>query len=197
MRMHDSGSRSEFVTGAIRDTATGKAQVWLLSPFFLRSMAAWDSRYILFYDVASYMIDKKKHHLVRLMDDLLQGHTMPKAYGGRDGWERLCNWLEEGRKKYSAWNWARGIPISRSLASLLRHLMAVMRDDHDEDHRAAAMCNVMFILHTQELAEHGKLPSELMDLPNYYAPWEQDAKLPPTDGKGTRRHSQVAADGIA
>lgn len=39
--MHDSGERTEFSTGAVRDTAEGKPRMNLISPFFLERLALW------------------------------------------------------------------------------------------------------------------------------------------------------------
>lgn len=39
--MHDSGERQEFSTGAVRDTATGKPRIDLISPFANRRLGEW------------------------------------------------------------------------------------------------------------------------------------------------------------
>ena len=80
---------------------------------------------------------------------------------------RLSAWLAKGALKYSARNWEKGIPIERSFDSLLRHLMAWWSGDESEDHLAAAACNLMFIIHTEEAIRRGLLPKELGDRPNY------------------------------
>jgi hypothetical protein len=74
---------------------------------------------------------------------------------------RLGTWLEKGSKKYCRRNWEKGMPIERCLGSLLRHLNSYRAGEKDEDHLAAAMCNVMFIIHYEEMIKLGKLPEEL------------------------------------
>ncbi len=69
--------------------------------------------------------------------------------------ERLGRHLGQGAKKYSAWNWAKGIPNSRCYESLMRHLTQFAKGDTDEDHLAAAACNLMFMIHNEETAEQG------------------------------------------
>jgi hypothetical protein len=69
--------------------------------------------------------------------------------------ERLGHHLGQGAKKYSAWNWAKGIPNSRCYESLMRHLLQFAKGDTDEDHLAAAACNLMFIIHNEETAKQG------------------------------------------
>lgn len=81
--------------------------------------------------------------------------------------DRLGHWLRIGAERYGDRNWEKGIPISRSLASLYRHLLKFHEGDRSEDHLAAIMCNAMFILHTEEMILRGKLPESLSDMPDY------------------------------
>lgn len=81
--------------------------------------------------------------------------------------DRLANWLAKGANKYEARNWEKGIPISRCIASLRRHTSAFMKGLVDEDHEAAIACNIMFIIHYQEMIKRGKLPEDLDDMPHY------------------------------
>ena len=84
--------------------------------------------------------------------------------------ERLGEWLRLGAIKYEERNWERGIPISRSMASLYRHLLKFQQGVTDEDHLAAIMCNAMFIIHTSEMVRRGVLPPSLLDMPKYRRP---------------------------
>ena len=80
---------------------------------------------------------------------------------------RLGIWLDLGAKKYESRNWEMGIPITRCLASLLRHAEAYLAGESDEDHMAACMTNAMFIMHYEEMIQRGVLPKEIDDRPNY------------------------------
>ena len=84
--------------------------------------------------------------------------------------ERLAEWLRQGSLKYAERNWEKGLPVSRSIASLCRHLMKFQQGCTDEDHIAAIMCNAMFIAHTQEMCKRGVLPESLLDMPDYSIP---------------------------
>ena len=75
--------------------------------------------------------------------------------------------LLEGSKKYTERNWEKGIPASRSVASLWRHLLAYMLGDTSEDHLAMLRCNTGFLLHTEEEVKAGRLPADLLDMPWY------------------------------
>ena len=81
--------------------------------------------------------------------------------------ERLGNWLTIGARKYEKRNWERGIPISRCVSSLQRHLNAFKKGQQDEDHEAAIACNIMFIIHYQEMMKKNKMIQEIDDMPHY------------------------------
>ena len=78
------------------------------------------------------------------------------------GLERLAKWYEIGAKKYSDRNWEKGIPFSRYIDSAMRHMIKFIMGRYDEDHLAAAVWNLMAIMHHQALDE-----TDLDDLPHY------------------------------
>ena len=84
--------------------------------------------------------------------------------------ERLGEWLRKGAEKYAPRNWEKGLPVSRSVASLCRHLMKYQQGCTDEDHIAAILCNAMFIAHTEEMCKRGMLSMSLLDMPDYSIP---------------------------
>ena len=67
------------------------------------------------------------------------------------GLTRLAKWYELGSKKYSDRNWEKGMPFSRYVDSAFRHLTKFMMGMEDEDHLAAAVWNLLCIIHHQEL----------------------------------------------
>ena len=81
--------------------------------------------------------------------------------------KREGDWMRRGAEKYAERNWEAGMPISRCVASLRRHLMAYMMGAMDEDHMAAVRTNASFILHYEEMMARGLLPKELNDMPKY------------------------------
>ena len=100
--------------------------------------------------------------------------------------EKLADWLRLGAEKYAPRNWERGLPLSRCLASALRHLMKYQQGVRDgEDNLTAAFCNLMFMLHTTEMIERGVLPESLNDLPQYnkHSPDSQDGESYNNDSK--------------
>ena len=81
--------------------------------------------------------------------------------------ERLGHWLRMGAAKYAERNWEKGMPVSRCVASLKRHVMRFQQGMRDEDHLAAILFNAMAIIHYEEMIERGVLPAELNDMPLY------------------------------
>jgi hypothetical protein len=79
------------------------------------------------------------------------------------GLDRFVRWLELGAKKYDRFNWAKGMYVTRCLDSLGRHLRDVMLGKEDEDHIAATMCNVAFIIHYIREIEARRLDSKWDD----------------------------------
>lgn len=93
--------------------------------------------------------------------------------------ERIGNHMRKGAQKYSAWNWAKGIPSSRYYESLMRHLMKYAQGQRDEDHLSAAVFNLMGLIHNEELCGQSielmlsdgtfqSLPDELLDFPVFH-----------------------------
>lgn len=86
------------------------------------------------------------------------------------GLTRLAKVYTDGAKHYGDRNWEKGMPISRCLASVERHLMGFKMRDTSEDHLAQMVWNGMAILHYQEMMAQGLLPRTLDDLPTYESP---------------------------
>lgn len=109
----DSGARSEFSTGAVRDASVGKGYFSLIPPIALRAIA--------------------------------------KRF-------------EDGATKYGRDNWQKGIPLSRYVDSLNRHILAAAEGRTDEDHFGAILWNAAAWLWTENEIREGRLPAELDDL---------------------------------
>lgn len=80
---------------------------------------------------------------------------------------RLARRLEKGAIKYDDRDWEKGRPLSGYMNSALGHLYDYLEGDDSEDHLAAAMFQVMGLIHTEEMIRRGKLPKKLNDMPNY------------------------------
>lgn len=77
--------------------------------------------------------------------------------------EELRVW-EYGKKKYAAWNWAKGMPWSVPYSSLMRHLSAWQAGEELDNetklkHLAHAMCNLrMLMLYSETYTEGDDRP---------------------------------------
>ena len=76
--------------------------------------------------------------------------------------ERLAKWYSLGSMKYGDRNWEKGMPFSRYIASLERHVIAIKKGDESEDHLSAIAWNAFAIMHHQELNE-----LQWDDMPHY------------------------------
>lgn len=179
MEMKDSGKRQEFEGGAVRDTAEGKPKMSLLSPHIYElaicGRSPWapegHALYGLTKLVKDFMTTRDVYYLVEALKYCIE----------EIGVDRLCNWLELGAKKYEAFNWAKGMYITRCLDSLLRH--ARRWGSPDEDHPAAVMCNLMFIIHYVNEIEAGRLDPKWDDRFKFkqYAPEGLDKSAVPAN----------------
>lgn len=109
----DSGERSEFQTGAVRDASYGKG--------------------------------------------------IPSAIPTR-ALIKLAKRFEDGAAKYNRDNWKQGIPISRYVDSLYRHLWAFMEGDETEDHLGAVIWNAVCLSETVDMVANDEIPYELYDI---------------------------------
>ena len=95
--------------------------------------------------------------------DAMQGKGMPSLIP-IDALRKVAKRFEDGANKYGRDNWKMGIPASRYIDSLYRHLWALMEDDDAEDHGGAVIWNAMCLVQTLEWVKQGKLPNEINDL---------------------------------
>jgi Domain of unknown function (DUF5664) len=84
--------------------------------------------------------------------------------------ERVGEWLRLGAVKYGERNYEKGMPISRCIQSLCRHLMYYRQGNRSEDHLAAIVFNASAIIHYEEMIKRGVLPKELDDMSLYHKP---------------------------
>ena len=63
---------------------------------------------------------------------------------------RLAVIMEKGGKKYSAYNWLKGMPMSEFLDSAMRHLRQYQEGDRKEDHLGQCGFNIMALIEFEE-----------------------------------------------
>ena len=82
---------------------------------------------------------------------------------------RLAKGYELGSKKYADRNWEKGMPFSRYIDSAKRHIDKYIMGMTDEDHLAAAVWNLLAIIHHEELGQ-----TEFDDMPHYLSKKQQE-----------------------
>jgi hypothetical protein len=77
--------------------------------------------------------------------------------------KRTAARLTGGAVKYGEGNWEKGMPFSRTVDSLKRHVAEWIDGDASEDHLAAAACNLMFLMCWEDWIRAGRLAPDLDD----------------------------------
>lgn len=161
-RILDSGDRTEFASGAVRDMREGKGRCDLLPldvvADYLTNFNAlcWS---LPIKHVSDFQKDGNTEHLLYAIRQLLMV---------RHGWELNAGWMflevakhfEEGAKKYGEYNWQKGIPTHCYIDSAVRHYLKWLRGDKDEPHDRAFVWNILCCIwtckHKPELNDYGK-----------------------------------------
>ena len=144
----DSGNRTEFETGAVRDVQQGKGRFDLM-PLDAVEHLLWT--YERGTSAASGMIPGVIEYINNFYENsssgsLLQAVCCYARATRKDIFALMLDvarHFENGALKYGEHNWEKGIPISRYIDSALRHLMKDLAGETDEDHAAAFVWNLM------------------------------------------------------
>ena len=144
----DSGNRTEFDTGAVRDMREGKGRCDLM-PLHVVSKHLEDA---ILYNIAQF----QKHNDVDCLyqclgifsknwDDGKTKHTRREITNQRlaSMYLEVAKHFEEGAKKYGENNWQKGIPVHCYIDSAVRHYLKWLRGDKDEPHDRAFVWNLM------------------------------------------------------
>ena len=153
----DSGNRTEYTTGAVRDIKEDAGRCDLL-PF----------------DVVAQFTDNEEPRTVLINIDnfMATGNTAflvnaVKNFCGMCSWTMTECFLEvsvhykDGAKKYGLYNWQRGIPVSSYISSGVRHLLKYMDMRTDERHDRAFVWNMLGAIWTMQHKEG----TDLIDIP--------------------------------
>lgn len=112
--------------------------------------------------------------------------------------ERLAKLFGYGAEQpdIGARNWEKGIPFSRVIEGMFRHLVKLMMREPDKEHddNLAAIAFWAFaLMHYQEMIRRGVLPASLDDMPRYDGTSDGGTKVttpagpPVPDGEGPQR----------
>ena len=141
----DSGDRTEFDTGAVRDMREGKGRCDLMPLEVVAKCLRYDLGIHVEHESEVLIIEHIKHFLET-------GNTMHlvEAIYIFPAYDCLCTMFlevakhfEEGAKKYGENNWQKGIPVHCYIDSAVRHYLKWLRGDQDEPHDRAFVWNLM------------------------------------------------------
>lgn len=141
----DSGDRTEFSTGAVRDMREGKGRCDLMPLEVVVDIMADVNAKEMLHNIHRFLKSGDTGYLVRCLTDFAQ-----RIGGHNDYRADICTMFlevakhfEEGAKKYGENNWQKGIPVNCYIDSAIRHYLKWLRGDTDEPHDRAFVWNLM------------------------------------------------------
>ena len=141
----DSGQRTEFPSGAVRDIQEGKGRFDLLP---LKEVSEYIEDDPTLYSIGRFQETGNVDFLYIAIDS-------SKFFATKmDAIIEVAIHFEEGAKKYGENNWQKGIPVNRYIDSAVRHYFKHRRGDTDERHDRAFVWNLLCAV--WEVKNHGE-----------------------------------------
>lgn len=137
----DSGARSEFDTGAVRDVQKGKGRPTLMPLYVVATLM--DEHLggdVIMQSIAhftetmntTYLYKALTEFAVWVYEDTIETMILEASIH-----------YEMGAEKYGENNWQKGLPVNCYLDSAIRHYLKYRRGDEDEPHDRAFVWNIM------------------------------------------------------
>lgn len=152
----DSGQRTEFETGAVRDMQGEDKGACHLLPLDVIEGLFSDKIAVILLFIQGFLDDFKIEHLYRALRAFAfyKNITIPQMI------LEVSIHYRDGAKKYKPHNWKLGIPVSSYISSGVRHLLKDIDGQCDERHDRAFVWNMLGAIWTM------KHKPELNDLPS-------------------------------
>lgn len=161
----DSGDRTEFTSGAVRDMHTGKGRCDLMPLDVIADIfnpnsvivgaescelciPCEDVSYDFFNNLHLFQLTGNTCYLHKCLDKLLS--TFRDSTTVYDSLLELSKHYENGAIKYGEHNWEKGIPLHSFIDSAIRHFMKDKRGDKDEPHDVACIWNIVGAIWTKQ-----------------------------------------------
>lgn len=145
MDILDSGDRTQFDTGAVRDMREGKGRFDLVPlgvvADILGSQIVADISMFQNTNETRYLYAALEKFAIDAYSDGTEDEDITKVEASM--FLEVAKHFEEGAKKYGPDNWKRGIPVWCYIDSAVRHYMKLCRGDNDEPHDRAFVWNLM------------------------------------------------------
>lgn len=143
----DSGKRTAYPTGAVRDIKEGKGRCDLMPLDIVGEFL--DSEVI--KNINNFQNTGFVQHLYNALDFINADYY-------KDDVDMILDasiHYEEGALKYGEYNWQKGIPVQSYIDSAIRHYLKHLRGDKDENHKRAfvwnILCCIWTVKHKEEL----------------------------------------------
>lgn len=142
----DSGDRTQFESGAVRDMREGKGRcdlmplevVALLFPCSDDGLKS--SQDPILTKIAAFKRDSDTNWLIAALSCFA---ARAYNYSGCTMFLEVAKHFEDGAVKYGENNWQKGIPPKCYIDSAIRHYLKWLRGDKDEPHDRAFVWNLM------------------------------------------------------
>lgn len=144
----DSGQRSEFASGAVRDIQKGKGRcdlVPLMGAERLLGSGIFDA---IDYFKRTGSTDSLYSALQRFADIAFGVPSGSTKMNVANMFLEVSKHFEAGAEKYGEYNWQKGLPIHCYINSAVRHLLKYFRGDEDESHDRAFVWNILCCIWT-------------------------------------------------
>ena len=141
----DSGDRTEFASGAVRDMREGKGRCDLLPlDVVVYTIPVNDNHHRPIVEIQTFIEKARTIDLVFALDwfCILRKWDKPTMF------LEVAKHFEEGAKKYGENNWQKGIPVRCYIDSAIRHYFKWLRGDKDEPHDRAFCWNIICAIWT-------------------------------------------------
>lgn len=144
----DSGERTKFESGAVRDMHEGKGRCDLLPLKVVAKLPKPDEPNLYLLNV---LADYQEEGCTSLLytacslirEEFFHGDAFSEIL-------ELAVHFEDGCKKYGENNWQKGIPVHSFIDSAIRHYLKHKRGDTDERHDRACLWNLVCAIWTVE-----------------------------------------------
>ena len=136
----DSGDRTKFDTGAVRDMRTGKGRCDLMPLEVAADYLTRDGKPDrILLRIRQFQKSNDTKYLQIALDNFNEIHWM----NNKTMLLEVAKHFEEGALKYGENNWQKGIPTYCYIDSAVRHYLKWLRGDKDEPHDRAFVWNLM------------------------------------------------------
>ena len=157
----DSGSRTEYETGAVRDIQEGKGRCDLMPLDVVAGyLTVVGRKNPVLLPIYQFQETGDIERLFQTLDAFNEQHWT----NNKTMLLEVSKHFEEGAKKYGENNWQKGIPESSYIDSAVRHYLKWLRGDDDERHDRAFVWNIMCLIWTHEHAPC-KMPAWIDGIP--------------------------------